>query len=350
MLDKDREKTKSQKLKKKLLSGAILLVLFLIALWFYRDSIGDIVDGLKEVTNYDLALCGMLALLYFVVEGVLTRYVAVCFGAKMSIWRGFLTSLECEFYRIVTFGSGAGLGEIFAYTKKGLEPVEAAAGSFYKYILKKYSMLLLGCGSFLILALQTKTRVVAEEYSWFAFLGFLLTFCVAGVMICILLYKKIADLCILILEKLGECFPKAEPSVRKWTVQIAMLNKQGKFLFGSAGRQLFMLLLGVCKFLLCFGIIAVIVYGKTDLYVFNVVALMAVSYFLAGVIPTPSGFVGLEFVFDLIFGLFMDTGVAMPAILVFRFFTWIVPALLGGASLFISSMVRMHRKKTQKID
>ena len=63
------------------------------------------------------------------------------------------------------------------------------------------------------------------------------------------------------------------------------------------------------------------------------ILLMAVAYMLAGVIPAPSGIGALEFVFLLFFTGFVEAGAALPAILLFRFVTWILPFGVGGGVL-----------------
>ena len=69
--------------------------------------------------------------------------------------------------------------------------------------------------------------------------------------------------------------------------------------------------------------------------------LMAVVYMLSGVIPAPSGVGSLEFVFLLFFSRFAGTQIAVPAILVFRFVTWIFPFAVGGL-LKVSGMLQMN--------
>mgnify|MGYP006949003448 FL=1 len=64
---------------------------------------------------------------------------------------------------------------------------------------------------------------------------------------------------------------------------------------------------------------------------------MAIAYMLAGVIPAPSGIGSLEFVFLLFFNCFAGEMYTVPAILVFRFTTWLVPFIIGGIIKMVTS-------------
>ena len=95
-----------------------------------------------------------------------------------------------------------------------------------------------------------------------------------------------------------------------------------------------MLGINLLKCFVIYCVVVVILSNNGVLAWFDIIAIMAASYFLAGVIPAPSGVMSLEFVYGLLMAAFLPVGVSVPAILTFRFFTWIYPAVIGGVYKF----------------
>ena len=170
--------------------------------------------------------------------------------------------------------------------------------------------------------------------------GCLVTMAVIVLFLCVALSSRLTIAVLRLLDRISLKFPSKAEVFQKWKEQITLLNQSGRNILGQKRKIICALLVQIGKLALFYSIPAYFFYGKTNLMVSECIWLMAVAFMLAGVIPTPSGAVSLEFVFLLFFTEFVDYNVAVPAILIFRFATWICPALIGGVLLLVRKLRR----------
>ena len=57
--------------KKKILSKLAVIALLIFAVWFYRDSMGDILNGIRQIKAWQMVICTILATIYFLLDGML---------------------------------------------------------------------------------------------------------------------------------------------------------------------------------------------------------------------------------------------------------------------------------------
>lgn len=329
---------KKKESKEKFYSGKILvrgLLLFLLILSFicYRDSLWNIWEGIRQVTKKELSISVFLAVAGYLLEGMT---IACMMGiaiphaaARNGIWIAFV----CEFYRLTTLGSGSGFAEIHYMTQKKIEPGKAATLTMIQYVIKRIAIMLFGIAGFICLFCKEKTQSLCSEYKVFMGIGCLITIIVIALILCLALSAKLTKAALKLMDWFCLKMPSKEKVFCNWKEQITLLNRSGKSILSQRKKMICLLLLQTGKLVLFYSIPAYFFYGKTDLLLSECIFLMAVSFMLAGVIPTPSGAVSLEFVFLLFFTSFMSYTKAVPAILLFRFATWICPALIGGILL-----------------
>ena len=117
---------KSKNLKhgflKLLINSLVILLLFVIALLTYRDSLLDILKGITEVSPSNITVSVLLSVLFFIMEGSIIYKMASGIVPTYRLKYGIATAYRCEFYRLITFGSGTGIAEIHYLHKKGIEP------------------------------------------------------------------------------------------------------------------------------------------------------------------------------------------------------------------------------------
>lgn len=334
-------KTISQKKKEskekfysgKILVRGLLLLLLILSFICYRNSLWNIWEGIRQVTKKELGMSVFLAVAGYLLEGMT---IACMMGiaiphaaARNGIWIAFV----CEFYRLTTLGSGSGFAEIHYLTQKKIEPGKAATLTMIQYVIKRIAIMLFGIAGFICLFCKEKTQSLCAEYKVFMGIGCLITIVVIALFLCLALSAKLTKAALKLLDWLCLKIPSKEEVFCNWKRQIILLNHSGKIILGQKKKMLCLLALQTGKLLLFYCIPAYFFHGKTNLLVNECICLMAVSFMLAGVIPAPSGAVSLEFVFFLFFTGFVSYAKAVPAILLFRFATWICPALIGGGLL-----------------
>ena len=92
-----------------MLLRAALLILLVLSLLFYRDSLLDILKGIRLVTWKELGAAILLALLGYLLEGMTIFRMT---GTVISHGRRtdcIFIAFVCEFYRLTTLGNGSGI-------------------------------------------------------------------------------------------------------------------------------------------------------------------------------------------------------------------------------------------------
>lgn len=313
----------------------LLLLLLVLSMFFYRDTIQDIVEGIRNVAWSELGISIFLSFLGYLFEGLTISMMMGAVISRAKARDGIFIAFVCEFYRLTTLGNGSGIAEIHYLHEKKVEPGSATILTMIQYMMKRIAIMLFGMAGFGYLFCKETTRALCREYAAFMGTGCLITVVIIAFFLCLALSRKAADASLRILDWLSVKFRSKEESFGKWKEQILLLNRSGRSILDQKGRMFGVVLLQIGKLTAFYAIPAVFLGSKINLTAGECILIMAVAFMLAGVIPAPSGAGSLEFVFLLFFTCFVDSGMAVPAILLFRFATWICPAALGGVFLFV---------------
>ncbi|MDE7352429.1 MAG: flippase-like domain-containing protein [Acetatifactor sp.] len=308
----------------------LVLLLLLVSMFLYRERLGEIFAGVKDVTKAVVCKCIILSAAAYALEGMTIAFMMGTAGGRPRAGKGISIGLLCEFYRMITLGNGSGFAEIHYIHKNGIEAGKAAAMTMIQYAFKRIAVMILGSIGFLILYLGQGTRQLCREYMPYMGTGILISLMIAACFFCLALSPKIAGCAVSVLKWLSRKFSIIEKKASSWIEQIILLNRSGKSILGKKREMMRVIMCQVGKQLLFCSIPAVMLQGKSQLAVNECIWLMAAACLLAGVIPAPSGAGSLEFVFILFFSRFSEPGVPAAAILIFRFVTWVLPFMAGG--------------------
>lgn len=345
----NREKGKGKKRKYSGIISLLLVGLLLAAaLVFYRDSLEDIVSGIQALSFREIVVCCLLAGGFFFMEGAVMQGVIRLSGSDYPLGESIKVAYCCEFYRLITLGSGSGIAQIYYLSKKDIPPAQGTGISMIQFVLKKIAVMLLGVSGFLFLLTSARMGEICNSYGKYMVPGVLITFVIVAVLIAVAASLKVLRFVNWGCDKLSGKFPSLEKTLQKGKEQARLLNDTGKVVFRKRGGFLLVLLKSMGMLLMAYLIPAYMFRGQEFPDFFLNVCLMAVAYMLAGVIPAPSGIGSLEFVFLLLFGFFLPESVTVPAILVFRFVTWIVPFGVGGFIVLLQRMKEVVYNKPKE--
>ena len=345
----NREKGKGKKRKYSGIISLLLVGLLLAAaLVFYRDSLEDIVSGIQAFSFREIVVCCLLAGGFFFMEGAVMQGVIRLSGSDCPLGESIKVAYCCEFYRLITLGSGSGIAQIYYLSKKDIPPAQGTGISMIQFVLKKIAVMLLGVSGFLFLLMSGRMGEICNSYGKYMVPGVLITFVIVAVLIAVAASLKVLQFVNWGCDKLSGKFPSLEKTLQKGKEQARLLNDTGKVVFRKRGGFLLVLLKSMGMLLMAYLIPAYMFRGQEFPDFFLNVCLMAVAYMLAGVIPAPSGIGSLEFVFLLLFGFFLPESVTVPAILVFRFVTWIVPFGVGGFIVLLQRMKEVVYNKPKE--
>lgn len=319
---------------KKILGKLAVIALLIFAVWFYRDSMGDILNGIRQIKVWQMVICTVLATIYFLLDGMLIFLATREFNRECLVKNSVATTFLCEFYRLITLGSGACLAEVLYVSKAGTTAAQATAGGVYKYTLKKSSIVLWGLAGCAYLYIKTYTRNMICGYRTFILIATMISFAIILALILISVSEKFSHMLAKLLDFFSGRIAFVQKHEEEWYDYIMCLSVEGKTLWKNKKKSFLMLAINLLKCFVIYCVVVVILSNNGVLSWFDIIAVMAASYFLAGVIPAPSGVMSLEFVYGLLMAAFLPVGVSVPAILTFRFFTWIYPAVVGGVYKF----------------
>ncbi|MCI9440010.1 MAG: flippase-like domain-containing protein [Ruminococcus sp.] len=311
----------------------LICLMALAAAIFYWDTLCEILGGIRQISAVGFCVSILLSAAAYVVEGMTISLMAGAVIPRLPVQRGIAIALICEFYRMITLGNGPGIVEIHYLHKDGMEPGSATVVTMIQYMVKRTAVMLLGVLGFVVLYSGGNGKEICSKYAAFMGTGCLITIGVIACFMGLTLSSKIAAWAGTFLDWLCRKLPSWEKRFLQWKQQIDLLNHSGKEIVKQKYRLFGTVLLQTGKMLLFYAIPVCLLYEKTGLSFAENILLMAVAYMLAGVIPAPSGIGALEFVFLLFFTGFVETGAALPAILLFRFVTWVLPFGVGGGVL-----------------
>lgn len=329
----------------------VVLLLLAAASAFYQDSLREIGRGVLQITRRELFTSVLFSLAAYFLEGMTIACMMSAVMPSLPVKEGTAIAYLCEFYRLITLGSGSGFAEIYYLHRNGIETGTATVLTMIQYVGKRIAILLLGGFGFCLLlwdgGLPVDGRGICREYLFFMVAGFVIGGGVIVAFLCVALSDKISFVISCLLNWIGVKFPSLKKKADMWKEQVVLLNHSGREILAQKRKIAYVILLQCGKLLLFYLIPAYLLHGKAvtgagqnavgsqdipanEMGWMVCLLLMAVVYLLAGIIPTPSGAGSLEFVFLLFFSRFIEAQTALPAVLVFRFATWIVPFLIGG--------------------
>ena len=103
-----------------ILNLLLLIAIFAIIYYLINQSFADIFAELMSTSVVVLAATVILGTVYQIAEGRSIKEIAEPFAPNFTTKDGFLTSSYIAFYRIVSFGTGTLISEIYFYNKKGI--------------------------------------------------------------------------------------------------------------------------------------------------------------------------------------------------------------------------------------
>lgn len=317
----------------------VVLLLLAAASFFYKDSWHDIRKGIRQITQKELLYSIILSFAAYLLEGMTIACMMSTVMHAFPIKRGIAIAYLCEFYRLITLGNGSGFAEIHYLHKSGIETGTATVLTMLQYICKRTGVMVLGGAGFAVLSCKEGTQMLCKDYIGFMAVGCMVSLIVIAAFLCIALSAKVTGVVCKAADWLSVRKPSWKKRMQGWKEQAVLLNRSGRVILGQKRKMAGVILLQIGKLLLFYAIPVCLLQNDAPLYDTlpgraACIFLMAVVYMLSGVIPAPSGAASLEFVFLLFFSRFAGTQAVVPAILVFRFVTWIIPFMVGGVLKF----------------
>lgn len=324
----DDKKHRQNKILGNVIKWVLILGLLAFACLKNQDFMREAIDELHEIPVWMLVVCLILANLYFVAEGAIIGRMTSTGEARISIAKGISCAYMCAFYRLATLGSGNGIAQLYYYNKNGIRVSEGTGMSIAQYTFQKITIGIMGVMSFIGLLIFGERELL--DYAGYMFAGVIVISVISIFLCMITVSKKISDLVMFIARKLVKEKWKLYKKLDDAQNAIDNLQNQGRLIWKDKTLFLQVIILDVIKLNCWYVIPGILFAGGYNVNVFVCTMLMAVCNMLGCVMIAPSGVGTLDFVFAVFFGRIIPDGeYVAAAIVIYRFFTWIVPFVIG---------------------
>lgn len=325
---KEEEKKKKSSVKSNLLKWGLILALIIFAGIKNKEFVDSAIKEIKATSKEALLFCVILANMYYIIEGCIISLVTKTGPVRLSVVKGIICAYMCAFYKLATLGSGNGIAQLYYYNINGINVSSATGMAISQYTFQKITIGVMGVLCFIGLVSVGDERI--QKYT-----GYMLAGTVVISLICLFLFiitvsKKISDFLVGLGRKLVKKESKLYAQLDRAEEAIECLQTQGRAIWRNKLLFVQVVILDVLKFT-CWYLIPGIVFAEEfDVSILLCAVLMSICNMIGCVMIAPSGVGTLEFVFAVFFSaIIKDAGAIAATIVIYRFFTWIMPFLIG---------------------
>lgn len=335
---------KKNEILKSILAWAIVLILLGLAFVIYRDTVTDVINGIRSMDRSTILFCCLIAMIYYLCEGTIMFRMGRLINQNYKWHKGFSLSLICEFFRVLTMGTGSGFAEILFLQKDGIPAGKGSGLTLMQYGFKRFTMVIMCLASFIFLSLKPETSGIMNDHKVLVISAILFSFFVSFLVTGLAFSIKLNRLMNFILDKLKEKFSKKTDLFEKWRKTVNQLNEAGQTYIHYPTLLVEVFILNVIKMSAFYFIPAFILGSSSDVSLLDCTLLMSVAFVSATLIPAPSGVGALEFAFVMFFEGLVIQAHAITGVLVYRFCTWIVPCVIGFVIWIFSKIINKESK------
>lgn len=336
------EAIKMSELKQRITMKAIIkpTIFFLLIGYFVKylwSSFDAIFLELLETSIWLVLIVIFLGIIYQLVEGKMVQTIIKVTEKPFRSWEGMMASCYAAFYRVVTFGAGTWLAEINFYHRKKLTISEGVGVAVFRFMLFKTAACVLA-----IFFLITEWYLFSTEIVLVVIICIFINLLINGIILLAALSMPLQILFVILCDRWIKKV-KWRAKVDQVNLQINALRQMTSDLMRKKKLLFEMIFWGIVKALIWFIIPYICL--KADHPEFNLFISLALISFvtvISGVIPTPGGVGSFEISYMIFFSPYVGKVDAASSLLLYRFATFILPFIIGGAYTFIS------RKKTEK--
>lgn len=307
----------------------LLLLIGILAIIYYliNQSFAEIFSELLSTSWIVIVAALVLGTLYQLVEGRSIKEIATPFASKFTTMDGFWTSCYIAFYRIVSFGTGTLISEIYFYNKKGMKFSQGAGVTALHMIMYKFAVI-----TYAIMGLIIQFSLFYSKgptMIWFIIAGIILTVLIIAFLLLISVSLNLQVFFVSVSNRLFK-----SQKLRNWidtcNNQIYSLRETVQTIVKDRTALIRIYFWNMFKLLFWYVmpyIFLVENHPKIDfLLTFSFISFAVV---LSGVIPTPAGIGSFEFVYLLLFKPLVGTVDAVSSLLLYRFSSFILPFIYG---------------------
>ena len=332
-------------MKKKFINIVLIIVFTLIVLYFsLKDNYDEIIELLLNSDIRWLFIGYLFVLSYTFLKSVVTNDLINKFK-KFDMKKTFDLQLMTFFFNAITpFSTGGQPFQVYTLKKNKLSLSDGTNVIVQESIIHQIALIVVG-----FLAI-----IVNEIFDIYKFEGIILTFLILGfglnILVIFLLFlishsnkidKLITKYIVKILTFLR--IIKNKEILNKLHNTIDNFNYNSKILLKDKKRFIKLILIN-CLALLCLYVVPLTILFSFDNYVSfdGMIAIVLVSFIsiISSYVPLPGGIGGQEYLFILMFGIYVNQPLLSSLMIMWRFITYYLPMIVGAVIFNVKNKVK----------
>jgi len=331
---------KINKNRRKKIINCIFIVILVIAIYKYKVTFLSAFNQMKQVQIWQLLLAFLASMLYQVIDGINVANLVKVHNSKFRLIDGVWCMLYTSFYRVISFGSAQAIATTYYLNQKDVSISKGTGIAAINYMLHKMMIAIL-CIVFFALGYSSISNIYGEYFRYLIF-SLILVFIVCMLFLLFCTSEKFHNL-IAKFIKLSNRNGKLDSFEAKMNEKIGEMRNSSKELLKDKRRIAMICFYDIFKMLSWYVIPYIFLINNTDSSLFICLVIMSFVVAISGVMVAPAGIGTLEFVFMLLFAGIASNDKLLLAILLYRFFTFVVPGLVG-AIVVIAHRFCIHKK------
>lgn len=324
---------KKQSFKSIFLKIAILVLFIGIAIYLMKDSLHEII---LEVSHTPFSIIGgisLLGILFYVLEGASFTLLSKRYEKKFSWLQGIGCAYYVNFFRVVTFGSGTVASNMIYLNRYQVPPSKSIGLITLHNIFYQVAVVFWAFVAFI-------TQYDLIQTTFGNYFQYLLWGCLGAFIFIsgMLLFALSANFHHLIMKIARFIFrsEKWQDKLKQVDEMFVTARSETRHLIHNWKILFSLFLIHSLRMISCYMIPLILFAPTTFKQAFVLVALMAVVLAIAGVIPSPAGIGGLEFVYLTFFSVVVGGVKAASTLLLYRFATYILPLVISACVMIYS--------------
>ncbi len=322
-------------MKKKFINVILIIIFTLIVLYFsLKDNYDEIIELLLSSDIRWLFIGYLFVLSYTFLKSVVTNNIINKFK-KFKLKKTFDLQLMTFFFNAITpFSTGGQPFQVYVLKKNKLSLSDGTNVIVQESIIHQIALIIVG---FI-------TIIINQIFNIYKFEGIILTFLILGfglnIFIVFLLFlishsNKVDKLVTKYIVKLLTFLRivKNKEILSKLHKTIDNFNYNSKMLLKDKKRFIKLILINCLAFLCLYIVPLTILFSFNDYVSFDgVIAITLVSFvsIISSYIPLPGGIGGQEYLFILMFGIYVNQPLLSSLMIMWRFITYYLPMIIGA--------------------
>ncbi len=320
----------------------LLLIITIIVLYVVlKDDLNDIVEAFKHI-DIKYILVALIFYFFYIVSKGYVNYKITNDKKKLTLMEAIKHNMIAQFFNGITpFSSGGQPMEIYMLTEHDISVAKATSQTIQSFIF--YQIALVICGIFAVIYnfifhIFPKVKLLQN----LLIIGFAINVAVALGLVLISYSKTIANKISDITIKIAKRFKKNinEEEIR---TKFNDFHECGKSLRKRKNLYIMGIILNVVSLLCLYSIPLFILYSMGDFNSLSMVDTLTSSayvYVIGAFVPIPGASGGIEYGFTQFFGNFISLSKISAVLLLWRFITYYLGMIIGGAMFSVEKKVK----------